>query len=361
MQKSPVEIVGRARPRRAGACAALLVAIAAFAPQPAVADQGGVSFWLPGAFGSLAATPLVPGWSLGAIYMHSSVNAGGDVAASRTLAFPTGRLNNLTVNLQAELRARVDIGILSPSYVFASPVLGGQLAINVLAIYGREQANIDANVTGALGSIGFAASREIERSLYGFGDVFVQPTLRWNNGVHNTMVYGMVNLPVGAYDASRIVNLGLGHWAIDGGAGYTYFNPQTGNEFSVVSGLTYNFKNPDLEYQNGIDWHLDWGASHFLTKQLFVGIAGYAYQQITGDSGAGATLGDFKSRVFGVGPQIGVIFPVGEMQGYLNIKGYKEFEAEHRPEGWNLWVTFAVSQEPPKPAASVRRSPLPLK
>ena len=37
------------------------------------ADQGGVSFWLPGAFGSLAATPLVPGWSLGAIYLHSSM------------------------------------------------------------------------------------------------------------------------------------------------------------------------------------------------------------------------------------------------------------------------------------------------
>jgi hypothetical protein len=66
-----------------------------------------------------------------------------------------------------------------------------------------------------------------------------------------------------------------------------------------------------------------------------------------------------SSRVFGVGPQIGVIFPVGEMQGYLNVKGYKEFEAEHRPEGWNLWVTFAVSPEPPKPAAPARRSPPP--
>jgi hypothetical protein len=195
----------------------------------------------------------------------------------------------------------------------------------------------------------------------GFGDVFIQPTLRWNQGVNNYMVYGMMNLPVGAYDASRLVNLGLGHWAVDGGAGYTYFNPQTGNEFSVVTGLTYNFKNPDLDYQNGIGWHLDWGASHFITKQVHIGIVGYAYQQITGDSGSGATLGDFKSRVFGVGPQIGFLFPVGEMQGYLNIKGYKEFETEHRPEGWNLWVTFAISPEPPKPAAPVRRASLPLK
>jgi hypothetical protein len=61
------------------------------------------------------------------------------------------------------------------------------------------------------------------------------------------------------------------------------------------------------------------------------------------DSGQAAILGDFKSRVFAVGPQIGFIFPVGEMQGYLNLKAYKEFAAESRPEGWNGWLTLAVS------------------
>ena len=187
-----------------------------------------------------------------------------------------------------------------------------------------------------------------------FGDVFLQPTLRWNDGVHNYMVYGMANLPVGAYDPSRLVNIGLGHAAIDGGGGYTYFNPQTGWEFSAVAGLTYNLKNPDLDYQNGIDAHLDWGISKFLSKQVHVGLVGYAYQQLTADSGSGATFGDFKSRVFGIGPQVGFVFPVGDMQGYLNLKGYKEFAAEHRAEGWNVWLTFAVSpaaqaHEPAKP------------
>ena len=33
-----------------------------------------------------------------------------------------------------------------------------------------------------------------------------------------------------------------------------------------------------------------------------VGIAGYIYHQITGDSGSGATLGDFKSKIMGIGP-----------------------------------------------------------
>ena len=72
-------------------------------------------------------------------------------------------------------------------------------------------------------------------------------------------------------------------------------------------------------------------------------MVGYAYQQLTADSGAGATLGDFKSRVFAVGPQVGYIFPVGDMQGYVNLRGYGEFGAKNRAEGWNVWLTFAIS------------------
>ena len=64
-----------------------------------------------------------------------------------------------------------------------------------------------------------------------------------------------------------------------------------------------------------------------------MGGVGYFFQQLSGDSGG--RLGDFKSRVIGIGPQIGYIFPVGNMQGYLNLKGYKEFDEEHRAAGWN--------------------------
>ena len=56
------------------------------------------------------------------------------------------------------------------------------------------------------------------------------------------MTYATGNIPIGAYDPNRLANLGIGHAAIDGGAGYTYFNPQTGHEFSAVGGLTYNFR-----------------------------------------------------------------------------------------------------------------------
>ena len=145
---------------------------------------------------------------------------------------------------------------------------------------------------------------------------------------------------------TRLSNLGIGHGAIDGG-GYTYFNPQAWHEFSAVAGFTYNFKNPDTQYQSGIDFHFDWGVSQFLSKQVFFGLVGYAYQQVTDDFGQPPILGGFRSRVFSIGPQIGYIFKIGENQAFLGLKGYGEFAAENRPSGWNTWLTFAISEAVP--------------
>ena len=39
---------------------------------------------------------------------------------------------------------------------------------------------------------------------------------------------------------------------------------------------------------------------------------------------------------------MGYFFKMGEGQAYLNFKGYWEFGAENRPEGWNAWITLAL-------------------
>jgi hypothetical protein len=333
-------------------CVAALLMIAALvsAPRYSLADEDGVSFWVPGTFGSLAAVPqAAPGWALGTIYYHTSVSAGGEVAAARQARI--GRFSpTVNVNLNANLDAVADVFWFAPSYAFATPVFGGQLTVGMTGIFGRSRAAIDGTLTAALGPLVVTRSGIIDDSVTGFGDLYPVAKLRWNHGVHNYMVYATGDIPVGAYDPSRIANLGIGHGAIDGGFGYTYFDPTKGHELSAVAGFTYNFENPDTNYRNGVDFHLDWGASQFLSKQLQVGLVGYYYQQLTADNGQLAILGDFKSRVAGIGPQIGYLFPVGDMQGYLNLKGYKEFAAENRPEGWNVWLTFAIS--PPAPTAA---------
>jgi hypothetical protein len=319
---------------------------------PSRADEGGVSFWVPGQFGSLAAVPAQPGWAFADIFYFTDVRAGGQVAAARQITI--GRLSpTINVSLDANLHARVPSNFVNANYVFATPVLGGQLAMGMTGAFGRPSASVDGTLTASVGGLAATRTGTISDERFAWADLYPMVSLRWNHGVHNFMVYGTGDIPVGTYDSSNLANLGIGHGAADGGVGYTYFNPATGHEFSAVTGITYNLVNNQTGYQNGIDWHLDWGASQFISKQVFIGAVGYFYQQLTPDRGQSPLLGDFKSRVIGVGPQIGFLFPVGDMQGYLNLKGYGEFAAENRPAGWNAWVTFAIS-----PAAKPEPGPL---
>ena len=77
--------------------------------------------------------------------------------------------------------------------------------------------------------------------------------------------------------------------------------------------------------------HFDWGASRFFTKQLQLGAVGYAYEQLTCDSGAGDRVGCFESRVISLGAQVGYIIPMGKLQGYVNVKAYKELQRKIAP------------------------------
>src|SRR6188768_3031890 len=99
----------------------LLLGALALAPTVAAADEGGVSFWIPGFFGSLAAAPQQPGSSFSTIYYHTTVSAGADVAFARQVT--RGNLTaNFSGNLNANLNASGDIAIAIPSYVFGTPV-----------------------------------------------------------------------------------------------------------------------------------------------------------------------------------------------------------------------------------------------
>ncbi|EJW10855.1 hypothetical protein A33M_3924 [Rhodovulum sp. PH10] len=322
-----------------------------------------MSFWLPGLFGSLAAAPQQPGFSLTSVYYHSSVSEHETVARAREIN--RGRLSaSVSTNVRARFAADADLALVIPSYTFASPVLGGQATIGLTTITGRSNASVDALLNASIltGPFAIAGSRfySVGDEVTGFGDLYPQLTMRWNAGVNNFMAYLTGNIPVGAYDPSRLANLGLGHGAIDGGVGYTYFDPTTGNEFSVVGGLTYNFENPDTDYRSGVDLHIDWGVSKFLTKQLQIGAVGYLYDQLTCDGGPGDRVGCFESRVASVGAQVGYIVPMGEIQGYVNLKAYREFEAENRAEGWNVWLTLVLSPAaaPPPAVTPTRRMAL---
>jgi hypothetical protein len=270
----------------------------------------------------------------------------GSVQESRFQRF------GIRVQLDADIKANADIAIFTPAYTFATPVWGGRPDLKLFIPVGGARTEIDALV--ALGPIGFANQSSISDTLRSFGDPIPQFSLKWNQGVNNFMIYSRGGIPVGDYNADRVVNLGKGHGAFDGGVGYTYFDEVTDFEFSAVSALTYNFKNPHTDYQNGIDWHTDLEASRFLYKQFFVGVVGYYITQLTGDTGSGATLGPFLSRVAAVGPEVGASFPVGEMKGSLNLRAYWEFAAQNRSSGWNTWLTLSIAPSVEKASKIVK-------
>ncbi len=79
-----------------------------------------------------------------------------------------------------------------------------------------------------------------------------------------------------------------------------------------------------------------------LPHGLVAGMAGYAVQQTTPDSGSGATLGAFKGRVIGLGPPLGATVPIWSVPISVCFKYDFEFAAQNRSTGNELWLTASV-------------------
>jgi len=285
----------------------------------ALADESGVSFWLPGQYGSFAAVAPDPGFSVPTV---SYFYAGG---VNGSKALPHG--SALTYGLNTDFFGQLVV----PTYTPDTKIFGARpnFSLAILPAYNTTTANL------SLGPLG--ASRT--DSVVGFGDLYPTAQLFWNAGVNNWMAYVTGDIPVGSYDPNRLANLGIGHGAIDFGGAYTYLNPETGREFSATAGLTYNIKNQSTNYTNGIDAHLEVGMAQFLSQQLFVGAVGFAYQQLTPDQGQPLVLGNFESRTIAVGPQIGYNFVSNGVPIYTNLKGYFEFDTENRVQGESVFLT----------------------
>lgn len=306
----------------AGIAFALLVA------SPARADDGGASVWLPGQFASFAAVPGDPGFSLETMVFVRSASA------SASTSFPRGG------NLLAGLALNEQYVYLTPTYTFATPVLAGQLSLGVTFSMGQSGASVFGTLTGPGGRSFAAAASD---SAFGISDLYPIGSLKWQAGSHNAMVYVMGSLPTGPYDPNRLAGTGLGHAAIDWGFGYTYL-PAGGFEISVTAGLTNNFVNPQTGYQSGVDGHIDLGTSWSFSETLYAGAVGYLYNQLSPDTGGAVRAGDFRSRVAGVGPQVGWSFVAGGVGVDVNLRGYKEFAAENRPEGWNAFLSVSLGR-----------------
>jgi hypothetical protein len=207
----------RRRPLLVSAVIVLAISAAIFSNmKSAFADEDGVSFWIPGFFGSLAAAPQQPGWSWTSMLYNTNVSASGNAAIAREVTIGDLPKFPISITGSANVHADATIGFVAPSYTFATPFLGGQASAFLLVGYGNNDTSLNATGTATAllpTPISITRSISLQQDTTGFTDLIPMFTDRWNAGVNNYMVYLTGDIPVGLYSSSNLANIGIGHGA----------------------------------------------------------------------------------------------------------------------------------------------------
>lgn len=302
--------------------AALAVVTAAVFAPVSQAEEGGAGHYVPGGVASLIDLPPTKGgWVLETMYIRYE----GDASASRSL--PVAGL--LTGGLQVTSEA-ITVGSL---YTFDEKFLGGYYSLGAFLPY--VDINVGAQVT--------VRNRTLSRSdeVSGVGDLSIIPMMMaWE--INDWLIDASLPIyaPTGDYKVGRLANTGLNHWTFDPTFGGAYNNQKTGFNAAFHTGLAFSTRNEDTDYRNGTVFHLDTTVQQLLPLGkgfLGLGAEAFYYQQITGDSGSGAILGDNKGSTVGLGPVLSYILPVGDNSLVAEMRWLTELETERRVKGDYIW------------------------
>jgi hypothetical protein len=311
---------------------------------PAAAAENGVGFYLLGSRGAMAGFVPPPG-----VYLQNDIyHYSGNASASRNLPF------------NGQIVAGVDarIWLEMPTVLWSTPVqiLGGNLAFAVSQPIGGPALDVGARLTGPLGNTIAAGLRD---SIFTYGDPVLSAMIGWHRGNFHWQTGVMVNTPVGDYHENALANISFNRWAADVYGALTWLDPAVGLDLSIAAGMTFNGVNDFTQYRTGNEFHLELAAEQHLNKQFSIGILGYYYQQVSGDSGLGATLGPFKGRTVAIGGTMAYNFEVAQMPWSLRLKVFKELDVQNRLEGASGFVTLAIplhiAQAPAKPVPPIRK------
>jgi hypothetical protein len=205
----------------------------------------------------------------------------------------------------------------------------------------------DVTADAVLGIPGGPPALSRNGSLDGLGDIVLMPLMlnRRVNPDFNVNFRVGAYAPTGRYEAGRLANTGKNFWTIEPTLGLMYFGQKNGIEASLFLGADYNWENPDTDYQSGTQFHIDGTlAQHFpLWGGLGgVGVNGFWYEQVTADSGSGASFGDFEARTAGLGPVISYATKIADNDVIAELKWLHEMETRKRLQGDYLWFKLLV-------------------
>ncbi len=259
-----------------------------------------------------------PGWYFGIAAAQYTGSVGGAIQGGVRVAELDKRADSLTGVLLFAPKTRV---------------LGGQLVLSVATPYAYLR--LEGQITSPV-------VRQRAVSGTGKGDTALGARLGWHVG---SSFWHAIALsawaPTGDYQKGFTPSIGHDRWAGDVSWSMTYAPGNHRTEMSAVIGYDINSPNDATHYRSGNEVHVELGIGRRFTPQLEVGLAGYAYRQVTADSGSGAFLGSLKGRVYGVGPALNYNTKLGGHGIVLLARYYTEFDAKRHFEG-NLALVSAT-------------------
>jgi hypothetical protein len=316
---------------------ALAIALAGIS-LPAAAAENGAGVYPLGLRANMSGLVPAPG-----VYLQNDLYYyHGDASAAVTMHG----------HLVAEVKATSWINLATIMWSTPLEIAGGNLALSATLPAGGP--GIDAGIEYTGSNLGSPLRRDRHDSATTFGDPFLVAAIGWHAGnLHWTTGVG-VNVPAGDYREHEIANLAFNHWAADVYGGVTWLDPRRGLELSAAMGVTFNGENDVTHYTTGNELHVDFAAVQHLPKGFSIGLVGYHYNQLTGDSGDGAVLGAFKGRVTALGGTLGYMFKVGDRDVSTNLKVFREFDTHNRLEGTAAFFTVAMPLTAPQSQAAAK-------
>ncbi len=294
-----------------------LAAAALMAALPAQAAENGTSFFLGGNKGPMAGATPPPGLFISNnVYIYSG-------SADPSLELPVG--GKIVAGVDADLVLDMPTML----WVTGANVFGGRLAFAATIPVGGLDMFAEAQFQTPLGAPG----KSIEDSVTTLADPVLTSFIGWDSGNYHWQAGVSLNLPIGDYKTGQLANVALHRWATDLFVAGTWLDPSIGLDVSGVVGFTINGKNSATDYNTGEEFHAELAVSQHLTKDFTVGVVGFYYDQISGDSGTGAVLGDFEGRSAGIGATAGYTFYAGKAPINLNLRYYHEFDVRNRLSG----------------------------
>jgi hypothetical protein len=223
-----------------------------------------------------------------------------------------------------------------------SPVPGAALPAQVLGAVTAVANSVNYTVQSAL----IARNTSENRDVAGFGDT--ELTAVWVRHENRLKVAAGVSLfvPTGAYDKTRGPNPGFGNfYTLRPGIALTYsLNPNHTDTnwdsgVTVAGRLSYGINSSNLEtdYRSG-DFVYTEAALSKVSGNWAFGANLLAIQQVTDDSGTGATVGGNRYKNYGFGPFLSYKIP-GKDAGF-NLHFSRNFGSQNALVSESLQLRF---------------------